>query len=384
MRRTTKTGAFRLKPFIMLVVLLATAAVFAGVNAYYPGPGYRAVYPDAKSGILFSHVKHKDRAGSCEQCHPSALKSRYTADRLLPHHEHCAECHKGAASAFKDARLRMGQQCLPCHEGTASGERPEPGVHPRANIHFSHSKHRSRGTKCDRCHRGNSTAGSKIRDLPDMRLCMQCHDGKRAHFECRKCHISKSDGRIVALMNNKSLKPPTWLYNMEHDAHWLQRHFRSAGLNSSRCSACHSQQYCLDCHAGRVKVRNVHPGDWLHLHSISGRMDNPRCRSCHRRQSFCIECHRRTGFAMDSPAGTLDPPPRRFHPSGWSQGGHRRDARRNIGACVSCHSEGSCSTCHARVNPHPSNWRSRCRALAKRNSRTCRRCHSENIINMCR
>jgi hypothetical protein len=82
----------------------------------------------------------------------------------------------------------------------------------------------------------------------------------------------------------------------------------------------------------------------------------------------------------------------RFHPENWSGApgmpqGHASSAQRNIGACVSCHSEDSCLACHAttgavtpglNVSPHgPSFARSaRCDSLASHNRRVCLRCHA--------
>jgi hypothetical protein len=55
------------------------------------------------------------------------------------------------------------------------------------------------------------------------------------------------------------------------------------------------------------------------------------------------------------------------HPNGflpkhvWSTD-HAREARRNLQACQTCHSDGMvCQTCHSarvglRINPHPRNW----------------------------
>jgi len=363
---------------------LAAAAVLAAGASSTRGPGYDSVYPPEMSGVTFSHAKHAGHPATCLTCHPGATKSRYASERLLPRHEECAPCHPGAQAALKDARLRAGKTCLPCHEKTRDGDRPLPGEHPRPNIHFNHEKHANAGMDCKDCHRFGAGEPSAERGLPDMQLCFRCHDGTKASSACRQCHLTTADGRIVTAVGEHPLKPPSWLLNMEHGPDWVKRHFRSAAQDSVQCGACHQDRYCLDCHAGRVRVRDVHPGDWIHLHSVAGRFDNPRCRGCHNREGFCQECHRRTGFASDSPAGTLNPPPRPFHPEGWSQGAHSRDARRNIGACVSCHSEGSCTRCHARVKPHPSDWRSRCRSLALRNPTSCRRCHDRDRVNDCR
>jgi hypothetical protein len=90
----------------------------------------------------------------------------------------------------------------------------------------------------------------------------------------------------------------------------------------------------------------------------------------------------------------------RFHPPKaiWSdeprtQGHHAWQAERNLSACVSCHVERDCATCHAtagmggrgdvggqgagqgNLNPHPASFRNQCRGALRQNARPCLVCH---------
>jgi len=140
----------------------------------------------------------------------------------------------------------------------------------------------------------------------------------------------------------------------------------------------------------------VHPNDWLSMHPEAARQDNPRCTSCHAEQTFCADCHRRIGVARDSASGNR-PEGRRFHPPSatWtvaprSAGHHSWEAERNLNACVSCHTERDCATCHATkgvaggqgVNPHPIGFAGTCASAFLRNPRPCLVCHQVGDANL--
>jgi hypothetical protein len=237
--------------------------------------------------------------------------------------------------------------------------------------------------------------------LPRMRGCFTCHQMPEpargdASGECTTCHLSDAAGRMRTEFPEGRLEPPNWLFNAGHDADFLVRHKFVAGNNSELCVSCHSESYCTDCHDGRVRPRNVHPGDFLALHAIAARQNSPDCSSCHRAQSFCLGCHQRTGVTLSGPAENFAGRGR-FHPpkSVWTDGAmgaqhHGSEARRNVSACVSCHTESDCVLCHATaelggglsgraagssLSPHGPGFASRCRSALRRNARPCLTCH---------
>jgi len=217
--------------------------------------------------------------------------------------------------------------------------------------------------------------------------------------ECAGCH--KGEG--VALT---------------HDADWVRGHRLLATRPDKNCIACHQQSFCLDCHKGGaidVKLNtqiakagsmpSTHRTDFRELHPIKA-LDNPQsCYRCHAAK-FCTECHSR--FKGDqlqtlshrkswSNLQTANPGPahstfnttqcQTCHPNGvlpthvWSSD-HAREARRNLQACQTCHSDGqTCMTCHSgrtglRINPHPRGWdKVKDSYKKKSNGRSCIKCH---------
>ncbi len=254
------------------------------------------------------------------------------------------------------------------------------GDYPRPSIRFSHKAHKL--AACATCHRaaGSQQARKGGRDVVGMKTCYACHakKGKRL-TECRTCHLVHQDGRMVTGFGDAMLTPPSWLKGPNHGAEWIGTHAPMAGADSQFCASCHRETECQDCHTGRLRVKNVHPGDWIAAHGVSTRMDNPRCTGCHRSQSFCITCHRRSGVAPDSPTGVRPPGTGSFH-KGKDPAKICRRARRDIAACVACHSESSCIRCHGTINPHPPGFSRRCKPLARKNQKACVKCHDSNSI----
>jgi hypothetical protein len=146
-----------------------------------------------------------------------------------------------------------------------------------------------------------------------------------------------------------------------------------------------------------VRPRNVHPNDFLSLHAVAARQNSPDCSSCHRAQSFCLGCHQRVGVTLSGPAENFAGRGR-FHPpkAVWTDGSmgsqhHGSEARRNLSACVSCHTESDCVLCHATaelggglsgrgasgasLSPHGPGFSAHCRGALRRNARSCLTCH---------
>jgi len=233
--------------------------------------------------------------------------------------------------------------------------------------------------------------------LPRMAGCFGCHalpkaSAGEAAGACTTCHLTEMSGKLVQQFATGELLPPDWLHMAGHTPDWVQRHKTIAADDTGFCANCHKEEECAECHDGRVRNRKVHPNDWISMHASASRLDNPRCTSCHQETSFCGDCHRRVGIARDGPFGNR-PTGARFHPppQQWTLGPrgpnhHAWEAERNLNACVSCHSERDCSTCHATrglgggqgVNPHPTNFAKKCSIAMARNPRPCLVCHQSS------
>jgi hypothetical protein len=212
------------------------------------------------------------------------------------------------------------------------------------------------------------------------------------------CHFTTVGGRLKTSFAAGKLMPGRFMHAAEHGPDWVSRHKLVAGADSAACATCHSEEECVDCHDGRVRPRQVHPNDWLGLHAVAARQDEGSCTSCHRASSFCITCHQRTGVAQSGPLA--DSALRgRFHPprSVWTDpprtpSHHAWEAERNITACVSCHSERDCATCHATaarggqggLSPHPMGFAASCGNAFARNPRPCLFCHDSGDPSLAR
>ncbi len=358
------------------------------------------IFPDQHIPIRFSHAIHVELA-ECTDCHDDATKSVRASDNLLPKEATCLDCHDVEEGASGDPP----SGCETCHTGfkpdwlpgADKSDTSQVKVHPpkivipNPNIKFNHKIHVQKGVSCETCHTNIDKVAVATRDnaLPTMGTCVSCHDGKQAPEDCDTCHITNKDGRIKTDLPGGVLEPAGWYHNDAHDDQWLQNHRHAANVGDEYCSSCHTPKECVDCHNGVKKPMRVHPNNWILQHPSAARKNQPDCQSCHQSQTFCVDCHQLSKVASTTPhrpAATA-----RFHPAGWVEFGqrgpnhHSFQAQRNIRACASCHTEESCTSCHASnglgglgVNPHPPGFVSSgdCDRMRDKNDRACVKCHA--------
>lgn len=380
----------------------ATPKAFLPPGASFPDTGpSKVIYPNQKMPLRFNHKKHMEKDGvglKCADCHPGASTSVNVADRLLPAPKVCDGCH---GSDHADLTKVVGGDegfgsCDFCHAGykAADGNSVARVVAPTAHMRSNHKVHAERNINCEQCHGAVQELELATREqLPRMKGCFTCHamssPGRgKAKIDCNTCHEPTPDNRMISAYPEGKLLPPRWMGNLEHTADFLERHRRVAADNSKACGSCHAENFCTDCHDGRVRPRSVHPNDYLSLHATEARLDSPRCTSCHQEQQFCLPCHQRSGVTMTASPGNAKNKGR-FHPARaiWSElprtrQHHAWEAMRNLNACVSCHTERDCTVCHASqaaggrgFNPHPPGFSSKCRSAATKNPRPCLVCH---------
>jgi hypothetical protein len=376
-----------------------------------PGDGGPSpvIFPAQRLGIRFHHRKHVQELGlRCVSCHDAARTSKKSADTLLPEGSACDACH-GTKHDEKGVSAGPGLegQCGYCHVGyrESDGQRVADVSIPPPNLKFDHALHFQKGIACQSCHGGVASLELATSDqLPRMRGCFGCHTnqtgkpGKPSKL-CSTCHFTEKGTLLKTSFPGGQLLPPAWLYDSEHGSDWIERHKRVAGNDSRFCANCHTEKYCTACHDGRVRPRRIHPNDFLSMHAIAARQNDPTCTSCHQQQSFCLGCHQRSGVTLTGPTGNTRTRGR-FHPpkSVWTEGvrgaGHHAwEAERNLNACVSCHIERDCATCHATTraggageNPHPPGFAGRCGRALRQNPRPCLVCHepSDPLLGNCR
>ena len=381
-----------------------------GAFASDRGPS-EAVFPPQKLTLRFNHKFHVNvQKLKCETCHKGALTSESVQDSLIPKPTVCDACHgtdHEDLAAVKGGDEPPGQ-CNFCHLGYKQGDgnRVAKLDIPRPNMVFNHKKHVVRNINCQQCHGDVQELELATRDqLPRMRGCFGCHQQTEAargeaKSACENCHIkggASAGGRIKTVFASGVLQPPRWLHNAGHTPDFIQRHKMVAANDSQFCANCHKEDFCVGCHDGRVRPRNIHPNDYISMHPVEARLATQKCTSCHREQSFCLGCHQRVGVSMTGPTGARDSG--RFHPpkADWSDpprkpGHHSFEAMRNINACVSCHVERDCVVCHGGsgigggFNPHIKGFAGGCTTQLRRNPRPCFVCHDPGaaVLSQCR
>ncbi len=353
-----------------------------------------AVYPAQDIPLRFTHDRHLALGLSCDRCHGGAATSKRSADLLIPTGEACDECHGQQHPRPDDEPMR----CTLCHTQVEDGDRLTASVRmPRPLLHFNHELHTRRGSDCKDCHDMSHVRLGSVLQLPSEASCLSCHDGFQATARCGACHPAGSDGRLLMRAQDDRTLPAliprgASAWGAAHDLNFVEDHAAISKSNGKLCNSCHDDAFCIDCHDGPIRPMRIHAGDYLTIHAQDARAAISDCQSCHRTQSFCQACHDRVGFGdrQDGEFGVGGA--LQFHPPDWAgppgmPQGHAHAAQRNIGTCVSCHSEDSCLSCHATtgaarpgldVSPHgPGFARSaRCDALAGHNRRMCLRCHA--------
>ena len=367
------------------------------------------IFPAQSIPLRFDHAQHARLGLGCVDCHPAALTSTAATDRVLPAPQTCDACH---GTVHRDigvttAGPRSDGSCSTCHVGwnplaPAAVARVVLG---ESQAKFNHRVHAARNIRCGQCHGEVQKVALATRDtMPTMQGCLGCHNLPAqsrgdARAECWTCHLTDPGGHIRTRLPTGVLLPPRWLGNAEHGADFAHRHGHAAADNSRFCASCHADDECAHCHDNRVRPRDIHPNDFISMHPIAARQNSPRCSSCHHEQSFCLSCHQRSGVTMSGPPanrqeqGRFHPPTEVFTTGPRSSRHHGSEAQRNLSACVSCHTERDCASCHAStnggglgVNPHPGGFVARCATAFHRNPRPCLVCHQpdEPVLGSCR
>ncbi|MBI2930375.1 MAG: cytochrome c3 family protein [Planctomycetes bacterium] len=273
----------------------------------------------------------------------------------------CAACHGKAETGAEAGMPASLKRCMMCHEGIDEKKPPERqltmlvGEKPEwsrvtdlpEEITFSHKTHVDAKIGCGECHRGIETNESVTKDVRvEKDDCMGCHARRGESNECATCHKEI----------RKETPPAT------HHRNWEQIHglVVRSGENppvENRCSLCHTQAHCTNCHQDQPP-RN-HTNFWrIQGHSIAVGVDRSSCATCHR-SDFCDRCHAETAP--------------RSHRGAW--GGPRNQH------CLGCHnSPGSqgCALCHK--GGAPSHVLASPRPTWHVSGMNCRQCHGPGLV----
>lgn len=358
-------------------------------------PRALSVYPRQELPLKFSHKVHLAKGIGCQSCHAGAEHSTQSSDRLLPPGKTCDQCH----GAQHPPPIKGERRCGQCHQLNARGMVAKSVVAPPARLRFSHKAHKK--TPCARCHGDLSQVDLGTREhLPTESNCLSCHDGKKQSNACQLCHLQDASGRLDTPADRptgtKALIPVSARRGpLAHDLRFVYDHAAIATAQRDQCMSCHAESFCSDCHGNGIRPMQIHPAGYLGTHGIDASTSTRNCMSCHQRATDCRSCHLRLGISdsasLGRGPGSTSPSALSFHPPGYATSAgpqaHAADARKNISACASCHSEDTCLSCHATsdiarpglsANPHGPNFvaSGRCASLASHNRRVCLKCHA--------
>jgi len=257
----------------------------------------------ADQPLSFSHSLHVvDMEIPCSQCHEQAEVSTKGSDDLFNFgHDACYDCHYEA----------IDESCDMCHNDTDEFPLFERVTDLMPD--FSHAMHIEKGLPCVSCHEGIEEKESDSEwTVSAFSTCIACHEETGAEPR-------------------------------SHTLHWETLHGRETqGLAENECSACHTENSCLNCHEGDNLAFQMHPQNFLMLHKNEFLSGKTSCETCHENED-CSSCHRANALR-----------PLNHSSANWLSfnggGNHALRAVSRIEYCLTCHEvpdeDPLCTYCH--------------------------------------
>jgi hypothetical protein len=340
---------------------------------------------------------------SCVDCHREAL-----SNQKLPFTQkaQCTPCHQKSFQPLLNTAQQNDSYLLPQKNNSFTVPRHTTHMYQKSSILqgrvlFNHKDHLLYGMSCERCH-VKPTHVKPTQFKPEVTSylteiqaenCVQCHQSKKASIQCHTCHESTALGKLRIRWYNgtqQDLIPKTLHSKMIHFPNYAQDHKIDALSHAQDCLQCHQQSSCDQCHStGRNRLQ-VHSPFYIKLHGLElqGQKSTRDCQSCHEPTRFCAPCHQRSGLhtrASTLSFAQLGIQKISFHRPGFAQIQHGIEASRDLGQCISCHSERDCMACHSSddsltkrktqgrlVNPHHKNP---CLIPKRASDLACKACH---------
>jgi hypothetical protein len=250
---------------------------------------------------------------------------------IFPHEKHgrvfpvCEGCHAGIVSGDASAVYPGFAECQRCHDGLRVTQVDWRAPAPRVSIlRFSHSEHRAAtgragdSTTCLTCHTDRDPPRRDEVGGPSPERCVSCHAHRAPRHlaptaACRTCHVPITAQPRLSAERVSRLPQPPW-----HDAAgFASDHGRVSGTAAASCAVCHARESCERCHANAASVPLIAglARDARHATLVAGRAAVYRAPASHR--------------------------------GGDWRAAHGADARRSTESCANCHTQPSCTACHA-------------------------------------
>ncbi|MBS1150607.1 MAG: hypothetical protein H6Q89_2305 [Myxococcaceae bacterium] len=315
----------------------------------------------------------------------------------VPHARHlvaevdCGSCHETIfeSTNLETRNMPPESKCLSCHkEEKAKGNcgfcHTNPD-HPTAiptrarELKMNHAEHIERVKEdCTVCHQTLPNPLRTAGMAPKMATCLGCHEHQE-QFNAGNCAVCHKD------LTRYPLQP---LSAFTHRPDYLKNHRLDARSSGAVCATCHEQTFCSACHSKTVGARIetvlperidrsfIHRNDFFGRHPVEARADQAMCLRCHSNET-CTGCHAKNSLTPGS-TDSLQP-----HPPGFGNGAvHGKEARRDIVSCAACHDQGAasnCVSCHkvggVGGTPHPPSWMLRHRKEEVSRNAMCQICH---------
>lgn len=381
---------------VAAAAVLAVAAL-AVLAAYGELPA-RQEAPDVQE-VDFPHEEHRGLFPLCTGCHEAASRGAAPDARLYPPPETCVRCHDGD-------QIEWVNWDGPTRRTT--------------NLAFDHAVHDSAAAddgspRCVACHTPEGEDRMAVAEGPLPDRCLSCHEHRaEEHYvdaACSTCHRPLAESGFGAARIRDLPEPDS------HDepAFLPEEHGRLAEAGSATCAVCHTRERCTSCHvvaepSGTLAELPKAPADmelppfearyptpesheragWVTEHGEQASVES--CSTCHARQS-CTTCHageRPAVVARLADAGRVAAPgvearrsPPESHASPFFPTDHGADASARSEACAACHTEATCTECHASESGsgfHPANYLARHASESYGRRLECSSCHDVAVF----
>jgi hypothetical protein len=281
-----RRGRRRLRPLLLLGILLAVGVLLVGWNRTAASPRFCGTC-HAMDDSVASAERSVHANVSCLACHerPGLLGSlRYAptfaregiatvtgwdiAHGVLDPRS-CIECHSDLTT---NPNLKAAHQteaaCSSCHG--AVSHPPLTGIQPRATPVATGFPHPSGWTQ---------SHGQAVAEDPGS--CLTCHP---TNF-CETCHFKAQ---------------------FPHPAGWITKHGPvEEQQGAEACTSCHPSTFCVGCHGTQIP----HQVNWLgeHWRALQDGASVTPCLLCHPKTD-CTTCHSRHGIHREQDLFAKGPP----------------------------------------------------------------------------
>jgi hypothetical protein len=257
------------------------------------------------------------------------LPARVQAQASFPHDRHerlfplCAGCHVMDAPGGPVLRPEA-TQCESCHDGTDYARVTFTPSAPRVStLIFDHATHARAVTgealTCSACHAPDDSARMTVHRTAAQQ-CVSCHtQGAVVHLtapQCETCHVPLAASRLSA---ERILAFPLPDDHLSPD--FVITHGANIAGVENRCATCHTRERCTTCHVNAARVPSI--------------------------QAIPV-----AGKSVEVPRYTPTwPVPATHAQPDWLLS-HATEAAAE-GACVTCHVQEDCTSCHLPPAPQP-------------------------------